>query len=226
MSNNKYAAELKAYIKQYPYRMFNHPFVDGVAAGRITREQLKGWVIQEGHYRRAVPRLSTLRYLICTDPEIKPWLAEVMAEENEGVQSGSAGHYVLYIKLAKALGASQAELEASEPMPGPAAHVYWAELILHTEPWFLALTPQLASEGQNSPTVRRLYDGLKTHYGLSDDELEFYGVHEEADKDHGNAAETIVDKYIVNEPLLTQAKALVKRKLDLHYQMRDSYKAF
>jgi len=97
-----FAAELKQYIAGSSYYMANHPLVDGVYRGTIPAHQLRGWAIQDSHYRRAVPRLAMVRYLRCTDPEIQLQLAEVLAEESEGGYYGSSGHYELFLDFCEA----------------------------------------------------------------------------------------------------------------------------
>ena len=50
----------------------------------------------------------------------------------------------------------------------PDLHVYWVVLILHTQPWFVAMAAQLAGEGiapHFNPILRR---GFKEHYGLEE----------------------------------------------------------
>ena len=218
-----FAAELKQYIAGSSYYMANHPLVDGVYRGTIPAHQLRGWAIQDSHYRRAVPRLAMVRYLRCTDPEIQLQLAEVLAEESEGGYYGSSGHYELFLDFCEALGASRDEVNNSRPLPGPAAHVYWAELIAWTQPWFVAMSAQLAGEGQFPAATAKMHEGLRKHYGLSDAQTAFFDVHGEADEEHGEFVENIIRKYLVTPELQAQSRALIQRKLELQWDMWNTY---
>jgi len=221
-----YAGELKQLIKTSPFVLAEHPFVEGISKGSLRIEQIRGWAMQDSHYRRAVPRLAMVRYLRCTDPEIQQRLAGVVAEESEGGQYGSSGHYDLFLRLAAAVGASPDEVNNSRPHAGPAAHIYWAELIAWTLPWFVAMSAQLAGEGQFPAASGKLSDGMMEHYGLTREQVEFFDAHGEADQDHGSLAEDIVNRYIVTPELQAQARAVVQRKLELQWDMWSSFEAY
>ena len=122
-----------------------------------------------------------LRHLRCTDPHFRQLLGGVAAEEAEGSQTGTSGHYDLFLRFATSIGVSAEEIKTSRPIAGPAAHVYWAELITWTLPWFVALAAQMAGEAQGPPAMKLVFRGLTTHYGLSAEEAAFFAVHGEAD---------------------------------------------
>ncbi len=221
-----FVQELKQLIATSGKTLPDHPLVQGVAAGTIPLHQLQGWVTQDYVYRRHVPRLAMLRYLKCTDPEIAAQLAEVVAEETEGSATGTAGHVQLFLDFAAGLGVSREQLERAPVLAGAAAHVYWAELILHTQPWFVAMAAQLAGEGQAPRTNALLRHGLQTHYGLDEKALRFCRAHEEADVEHSSLTEQIVRRYLTTPELQAQARAIVQRKLELQYDMWATYQAF
>ena len=68
--------------------------------------------------------------------------------------------------------------------------------------------------------------GLQEHYGLDAKALQFCRTHEEADVQHGSLSEVIVRRYIVTPELEQQARAMVQRKLELQYDMWDTYRFF
>ena len=221
-----FVQELKDQVLNSGYVLWEHPLIQGVAAGTIPLRQLQGWVAQDYVYRKQVPRLAMLRYLKCTDPEIAQHLYEVVEEETAGSSTGTAGHVQLFIDFAAGLGVSREQLESARTLPGAAAHIYWAELILHTQPWFVALAAQIAGEGQAPRMNARLRTGLKEHYGLDDHALRFCRAHEEADVEHSSLSELIVRRYIVTPELQAQARAVVQRKLELQYDMWATYQYF
>jgi pyrroloquinoline quinone (PQQ) biosynthesis protein C len=130
------------------------------------------------------------------------------------------------LDFAAALGLSREDLERAPTLPGAAAHVYWAELILHTQPWFVAMAAQLAGEGQAPATNALLRRGLQEHYGLDDRAVSFFRTHETADEDHASLTELIVRRYLTTPELQAQARAIVRRKLELQYDMWDTYRYF
>ena len=221
-----FVRELRELIATSDRHLLRHPLIQGVAAGTIPRHQLQGWVTQDYFYRKHVSRLAMLRYLKCTDPEIAAHLYEVVEEESTGSHTGEAGHVQLFIDFAAGLGVSREQLEQAPILPGAAAHVYWAELILHTQPWFVALAAQMAGEGMAPQVYARMQQGLAQHYGLDDRALRFGRTHEEADTEHGALSELIVRRYLVTPELQQQARAIVQRKLELQYDMWDTYRFF
>ena len=226
MEPGQFVEDLKRSIKNSEHALVKSPFVRGVAAGTLTPAQLKGWALQDYQYRRHVPQLAATRFIKCTDPKIRHELFETLLEEGTGAISGSAGHTQLFFDLAKGLGASPEELEAEEPLPETAAHVYWAELILHTRPWFIALSAQIAGEGQVPEYAALFAGGLKKHYGLSDHAVRFWTVHEEADKDHGGVVEKMIARFAVTDEFQHEIRSIVRTKLRLLYGMWDTYRHF
>ncbi|HLG73859.1 MAG TPA: iron-containing redox enzyme family protein [Chloroflexota bacterium] len=221
-----FVRELKDEIANSGMLIKDHPLVEGIYRGTLPLHQIRGWATQDAVYRRAVPRLASVRYLRCTDPYFKAKLGEVMAEEAEGGQYGQTGHYQLFLRFAKAIGLSEEEVENARILPGAGAHIYWAELMAWTQPWFLYMAAQLAGEGQAPPAVMKTHEGLITHYGLSEEDAAFFSVHGEADEDHGSIVEDIIDKYIVTPELQAQARALIRRKLELQWDMWSTFEAF
>jgi len=132
----------------------------------------------------------------------------------------------LFLDLAEELGASLEEIEAAEPLPETAAHVYWAELILHTKPWFVALAAQLGGEGQLPEFAGVIAQGLKTHYGLSDRALSFWTVHGEADKDHGRVVEEMIARFVINDEFKDEVRRVVRTKMRLLYGMWHTFRHF
>lgn len=225
-TGSRFLEEIKQEVANSEWSSVRHPFVVGVNNGTIPLHQIRGWALQDSHYRRDVHRLALLRYLRCTDPDIQRRLGGVVAEEAEGTDTGSDGHFQLFLRFANAIGLSEEEVRNAEPLPATAAHIYWAELILWTHPWPVAMAAQMAGEGQAPITSRMMSEGLQKHYGLTAEQAAFFDVHVEADSDHRSLAEDIVVKYIVTEELQEQAMAVVKRKLKLMYDMRSTYAAY
>ncbi len=221
-----FVREMKDEISSSGMLIKNHPLVVGIYEGTLPLKQIRGWATQDSHYRRAVSKLASVRYLRCTDPYFKHKLGEVMAEESEGGQYGQTGHYQLFLRFANAIGLSEDEVWNSRILAGAAAHIYWAELIAWTLPWFVYMSAQLAGEGQAPPAVMKVHEGLVKHYGLSDDDAAFFSVHGEADEDHGSLVEEIIDKYIVTSELQDQARAVIRRKLELQWDMWSTFEAY
>ena len=104
VSSGEFVRRLKEEISKHPKLRVNHPFVRAVTAGTATIEQIRKWAIQDYQFRAAVPRISMLRYLACSDPEFAQRLYDVVEEETEGLATGSAGHCDMFVEFAESIG--------------------------------------------------------------------------------------------------------------------------
>ena len=156
LSSADFVRQLKAEIAQSPKQRVNHPFVRAVCAGTATPDEIRRWAVQDYQFRRAVPRIAMLRYLACTDSEFQAKLMEVVEEETRGLLPGSAGHADMFLEFADAIGITRHELDTVPLRPATAAHLYYAELIIHTLPWFVMMAAQMGAEGTFPPAMAAL----------------------------------------------------------------------
>jgi pyrroloquinoline-quinone synthase len=212
-----FVRKLKEEIAGSPKLRIRHPFVNEVCEGTASREQIRRWALQDYQFRRAVPRLAMLRYLACTDPVFQPKLYAVVEEETEGLRPGSVGHPDMFIEFAEALGLQRRELETAPLEPATAAHLYYAELIIHTLPWFVVMSAQMSAEGTFGPAAAALGKGFIEQYGMKAEAVRFFTVHVEADAEHGSLAEEIARAYITSPPLEEQTREVALRRLELLY---------
>ena len=97
--------------------------------------------------------------------------------------------------------------------------LYYAELIIHTLPWFVMMAAQIGAEGTFSPAAAALGQGFIKHYGMSPESVRFFTVHVEADEEHGTLAEDIALCYITSPPLQAQTREVTMRRLELLYDV-------
>jgi pyrroloquinoline quinone (PQQ) biosynthesis protein C len=217
LSSAEFVRQLKEEVASSPKQRIHHPFVRAVCAGTASMDQIRKWALQDYQFRRAVPRIAMLRYLACSDPEIAPRLFEVVEEETRGLLPGSAGHADMFVEFAESIGIARKELESAELRPATAAHLYYAELIIHTLPWFVMMAAQIGAEGTFPPAAAALGKGFIKQYGMSPQSVRFFTVHEEADEEHGKLAEDIALRYIVSPQLQQQTREVTLRRLELLY---------
>ena len=215
----EFVRRLKEEIARSPKQRVNHPFVRAVCEGSATMEHIRQWALQDYQFRRAVPRIAMLRYLACTDPVFQPKLYDVVKEETVGLRPGSAGHADMFVEFAEALGLSRTQLDAAPLRPATAAHLYYAELIIHTLPWFVVMAAQMSAEGTFSAAAAALGKAFIRQYGMRDESVRFFTVHVEADAEHGSLAEEIARVYITSPPLETQTREVALRRLELLYDV-------
>ncbi|MCZ6623043.1 MAG: iron-containing redox enzyme family protein [Deltaproteobacteria bacterium] len=219
MSSAEFLHRLKEEIARSPKLRVNHPFVRAVCSGTASQEQIRRWALQDYQFRHAVARIAMLRYLACSDPEFSSQLLEVVEEETRGLLPGSAGHADMFVEFTEAIGIRREELDTVELRPATAAHLYYAELIIHTLPWFVVMAAQVGAEGTFPQAVGALGQGFIKQYGMSPESVRFFTVHAEADEQHGKLAEDIALRYINSAPLQEQARAVTLRRMELLYDV-------
>jgi pyrroloquinoline-quinone synthase len=217
VTSRGFVQQFKAEIAAHPKLRAGHPFVKAVQRGQLSKDHLREWALQDYKFRNAVPRISMMRYIACSDPAFAPRLYDVVEEETEGLATGSAGHIDLFVDFARALGLSRDELDEAPLAPATAAHLYFVELMIHKYPWFVVMAAQMAAEGTFPEATEALANGLMEHYGLSREAVRFFTVHQEADEDHGSLAEEIAETYLHSEPLQAQTREVGLRRLELLY---------
>jgi pyrroloquinoline quinone (PQQ) biosynthesis protein C len=125
----------------------------------------------------------------------------------------------MFLDFAAALGIRREELDTVPLRPATAAHLYYAELIIHTLPWFVVMAAQLGAEATLPPAAAALAQGFMTNYGMSREAVRFFTVHVEADEDHGSLAEEIALRYCTTPPLQQLTRATTLRRLELLYDV-------
>ena len=219
LSSKDFVRSLREEIKSSPKQRVNHPFVLSVSEGKASMEQIRAWALQDYQFRRMVPRISMLRYLACTDPEFQPRIYGVVQDETRGLRAGSIGHPDMFVEFAESIGVTRHELETAALRPATAAHLYYAELIVHTLPWFVVMAAQMGAEGTFPPAVAALGKGLIKNYGLKPEQVRFFTVHFEADEEHGTLAEEIALRYLSTAPLQEQTREVTLRRMELLYDV-------
>jgi pyrroloquinoline-quinone synthase len=219
LSSAEFVRQLKSEIAQSTKQRVNHPFVRAVCAGTATLDEMRRWAVQDYQFRRAVPRIAMLRYLACSDPEFAARLYEVVEEETRGLLPGSAGHADMFLEFTDHLGITREELDTTPLRPATAAHLYFAELIIHTLPWFVMMAGQMGAEGTFPPAMAAMGKGLIANYDIPPEKVRFFTVHVEADEDHGAIAEEIALRYLHGPHLQEQTRALTMRRMELLYDI-------
>lgn len=203
-----------------PHRdVVNHPAVEDMASGKLSREQVRNMIAQQYLFTRTVPKLLCLRYSQVTDPEMLGRLQDVMDEELAGKQTGTDNHVRLHQKLALGLGITLAELESTPPNPETRAVIYWQELAIRSRPWFLALGMKYGDEGQFAAACARIAPALQKHYGVSADDAVFFSAHVEADADHQLFFRNIIEKYASSPALRAEFEELTLTTAELWWDM-------
>jgi pyrroloquinoline-quinone synthase len=186
--------QLKATVDQK--HLLTHPFYVAWTEGKLTREHLKHYAIQYFQNVLAFPTyLSAVHFNTpALDGSIsaRQEILENLIEEERGENN----HPALWKRFALSLGATEAELVETVPLPATINLVEtFRNLCLHS-PFYVGLAALYAYESQIPAVASVKVDGLKQFYGMTNPEdYQFFTVHEQADVWHTEAELKLIEQH-------------------------------
>lgn len=190
-----------------------NPFTEKWVAGALTRAQLGAWAAQHYQYVSQFPRWCAAVYAECPYADARDFLLENIVEEECGVK-----HVDLLIRFAEACGTSRREVETATQLPTTRALTAWCYETAH-RPFHEAAAGLLVGlESQVPGIYRRNLPPLRTHYGFTDHEVEFFAIHIGADEVHGERGYEIVERYSRTPEMQAAALEAVRQAAEMRWQ--------
>ena len=117
VSSKDFVKEIQAMVRSKHSK--NHPIIGMIEDGKLTRNQLKGFVGQFYlFFPKPFPKPIAAMLSRCPDdPELEKMWIENVVEEGTGEITGTDSHKGLFIRFATACGFTRAELDAVQPLP-------------------------------------------------------------------------------------------------------------
>ena len=180
----------------------DHPFLDRLDRGEITREQVNKICYQMMFYynnsRRGLGSVMA-RHM---DFHTRYALMENLIDEETEERCGYAAHYVIALDFAEACGYNRAEIEEANTREVLRPHPQLEDALLELGGFGLDGNPSLAlagamvgGEGLLPDLYIRMVQGLKKHFGFTDKELDIFIVHIEGDIQHSNEGRRLARVY-------------------------------
>ncbi len=200
-----------------------HPLWLRISAGKLPRPSLQTWAQQFFLQVREFPRAVSGLHASCPFADERVKLAESLYEEETGRISGcNVSHPELFIRFAEGLGLTRAEIVDAPPFPGTAALIAWFESATR-ELSFIegAAAINLAAEGQVPGAFAPFARALERHYGLTHEQVAFWDIHEEADREHSDIGDHIVTRHATTSEWQEKIRRALRRSLDLWWEFFD-----
>jgi len=189
------------------------PFMQDFAQGKVPKENLArfaaSYCFQVDQFKRFVAQV----YANAEPREVRELMLENLWEEH-GEGDDSRDHTALVAKFARALGAEIEDIYDVEPIRESRQ---WVDRILEVcrdEDFVVGLAAISFGIEFRTQTMAFLGQIYREQYGLTEDDLEFFFMHIEADEEHAGRAIELVRKYCTTEELLDRCKAGVQEVLD------------
>jgi pyrroloquinoline-quinone synthase len=203
--------ELEAAVNARHSRM--NPFTERWVKGELTREQLGAWAAQHYQYVGQFPRWCARVYADCPYADARDFLLENIIEEESGTK-----HVDLLVRFAEACGVGRTEVEKTPQLPTTRALTAWCYEMSH-RPFYEAAAGLLVGlESQVPGIYKRNLPPLRTHYGFTDHEVEFFAIHIEADEVHGERGYEIVEQACTTPEMRMRAVEAVRQATEMRWQ--------
>jgi pyrroloquinoline-quinone synthase len=205
----------------------SHPLWCALAAGRLSRGQLKSFAVQFFLQVREFPRAVSAMHANCPFPDERKELAESVYEEETGRLSGcNQPHPELFIRFGEAVGLSRPEMTEGRPLPATRALIDWFELSTKQRSFIEAAAAiNLAAEGQVPGAFGPMARRLQENYGLSRTAVEFWDIHEMADAEHSGVGDHIVVRHATSAAIQASVRDALQHSLDAWWQFFDGIQA-
>ena len=220
LSFDEFVKELENARK--PKGSIKHPFSVAWANGELTREQLGMWAIQHFYYIDAIPPQFAALYSRMPDMEGRLMLLDNLIGEDMPDAPGKS-HPQLLLNFAAHCGfASDVVVAAEEDgkiLPTTRAMRAWIWELAKVRPLEQACAGiMVALEGQ-LPTLYPTYIDAMRKMGFTDEQLEFFHVHVEADVEHADVGLRLCYQYADTREKQKLAVAAVAASAGLRYSM-------
>jgi pyrroloquinoline-quinone synthase len=191
-----------------------NPFTEEWVKGALTRPQLGGWAAQHYQYVSQFPRWCAAVYAECPYADARDFLLGNIIEE----EAAGTKHIDLLVRFAEACGVSRATVEGTIQLPTTRALTAWCYEMAHRPFPEAAAGLLVGLESQVPGIYKRNLPPLKTHYGFTDREVEFFAIHIEADEVHGERGYEIVEKHATTPGLQARAAEAVREATEMRWQ--------
>ena len=168
------------------------PFSVAWAKGKLSRAHLARWA--ENHFHYVGPFADYLAYVYARMPgkyvEAKDFLLANMYEE----EIGGDRHTDLLIRFAESCGTTRARVTDPDNMsPTTRGLQSWCYAVAMREDPIVAVAALVVGLESQVPSIyRRQTPTLRTVYGFTDEEVEFFDLHIVSDEIHGERGYQIV----------------------------------
>jgi len=173
------SAEIRACLERAiaGYELLEHPFYRRWAEGTVTMEELSSYAAQYRHFEALLPELLEQVAAGAKTEEARALLERNLADERG--TNGSPSHLELFDDFLAGLGE-----EGSKEQTSATSALVGEHRSLASAGTASGLAGLLAYEMQLPAVASTKAEGLRRHYGLSDEAVGFWDTHAHVDEDH------------------------------------------
>jgi pyrroloquinoline quinone (PQQ) biosynthesis protein C len=177
---------------------------------RLTREAAGIYVQQHGVFTRHSRRAWAYVVGQCPEVEVRRFIVRENLYEEEGIEETS--HFTTLQRMGMAVGLTADEVTNAAPLVTTRAALLIWETLTKDRHWLIGCAAKATLEQMNMPEAGE-YSNVQGHawmqqLGLTRDQVDFWLLHDEADKTHGPGNFKFVDQYLPKYPEISYAEVL------------------
>jgi len=200
-TTDAFVQDLRVYIKKQDEKpLLGESFYRAVLNGEISREQLKKWALNlfyvTGQHIRAFGGIFMNTGLSPLDQKIRRHIVENLIDEETVMGRGDDAHWMLSMRLAKALGATDEEIQHPTVAKEAVDYVNWVIELGRREYGLVTLAAMsIGGETRSDSSAKGFVKALRDKYSLSREDLEFFFAHMGEAEAHGEPVYDMVNEY-------------------------------
>jgi pyrroloquinoline-quinone synthase len=214
-----FRGELLAILRENPYR---DPLLAAIRDGRIGRDAVKQWTLQAMLVVRQFTRFISAIHTNCPRQDGRQLLAENLWEEH-GRGLPGRDHVSLIIRLARALGATEDEINNVQPLPETSAYIDQCFRITREGSFVEGMTAIGIGIEYYMPAFFGTLAGLlRERFDLSSTEVEYLLVHVAEDEEHARRSLEVIEKYADTDAEMERAKTALREMLTVKHRFAQA----
>jgi pyrroloquinoline-quinone synthase len=191
-ARKQFIEDLFAIIREEAFR---DPFFDAVRSGEMSLAGIRAWALQAAIVVGQFPRFISAIHANCPYRDAQQLLSENLWEEH-GRGVADRDHYYLVRKLARALGATDEEIERATPIAETADYIGHCLRVSRDENFIVGMAAIGAGIEYYIPVFfGTLAESLCSRYNLPRSDVEYLLVHVTEDEDHARRSVEMLEKY-------------------------------
>ena len=218
LSTKVFVNQLEAIVDSPGRNRLHHPFVEAVAAGTASTDQIAGWLHQFMLWADPANKFLGDMWSNCPDDDLREGLLENMLEEEYGQYSKTEGHMRLIERTLDELGWDEKRRSEDETRFESWAFRHWLEVVMRQRPFVEAIcSTSFTAERMNTVVFGKIEKGLKEHYDLSEDGMLSVSVHaSHVEEEHATLGPIAIERYATT-PLVQEAVRFAVQHTALMY---------
>ena len=196
-----FVRDLRVYIdKQDEKPLLGEKFYTAVISGELSRDQLKQWALNlfyvTGQHIRAFGGIFMNTGLSPLDQKIRRHIVENLIDEETVMGRGDDAHWMLSMRLAKALGATEEEIQHPTVAKEAVDYVNWVIELGRKEYGLVTLAAMsIGGETRSDSSGKGFVKALQDKYNLGREDLAFFYAHMGEAEAHGEPVYNMVNEY-------------------------------